>query len=571
MRLTPKQHEVVDAADNFLLLACPGSGKTRAAAERVSRLVTTTDTKVAICSYTNVGAERMGSVLLNDLDVILEARHFIGTLHSFLLQYVLRPFIQVFGVTNGVQISDDGIKDFAVNGDLKQRVKANAFRYEPDGTLVLPRKPQTVRGTEASITEQLSARVRDYKRNLLKSYGLVTSDDAMYLSLRLLTRHPEIAASVATRFDELLLDEAQDTSALQLACLRLLHESRRLKSLVLVGDLEQSIFSFQGASAEGCRTLAKDCGLDEIELSENHRCSQRICNVAALFCARAEPDTAVGPDKDCAIVPEVVLYPHREPESTIDIFRARLHVHEIGSDHAAVLGRRNATVDRLNGVVDIKELRERHLEVGQLAAQVAGGTIDVHGVRRAQRLIAYGAFDVDDLRMLDDEAAAAVRTASYQLLRRLPEPDGNVAELLIGARDALAELLADLVAKPAHTAGRLLPIPRASHDLDAAEIFTPPPPDLHAQTVHSVKGEDRDAIMVVIRKYHGSDPSPQLDLLEAAVGGTSVEPHREEERRVLFVALTRARRYCLVALPDDKRGTAVAAKCAGLGFELITA
>ena len=55
------------------------------------------------------------------------------------------------------------------------------------------------------------------------------------------------------------------------------------------------------------------------------------------------------------------------------------------------------------------------------------------------------------------------------------------------------------------------------------------------------------------------------------VGGEAVPPEKEEERRVMFVALTRPRRYCLVALPDDRRGREVASRYANLGFEIVCA
>jgi len=90
-----------------------------------------------------------------------------------------------------------------------------------------------------------------------------------------------------------------------------------------------------------------------------------------------------------------------------------------------------------------------------------------------------------------------------------------------------------------------------------------------ARTVHSFKGEDSDGVMVVIRRFLGSDPTAQLDLWEAAVTGADPNPEKAEEQRVLFVALTRARRYCLVALPDDPRGRKVATSCARLGFDLV--
>ena len=75
--------------------------------------------------------------------------------------------------------------------------------------------------------------------------------------------------------------------------------------------------------------------------------------------------------------------------------------------------------------------------------------------------------------------------------------------------------------------------------------------------------------MIVVRRHHGSDPTSQMELWEAAVGGGELDPKRHEERRVLFVSLTRARRYCLVALPDDPRGRAVFQSCAALGFSAL--
>lgn len=106
---------------------------------------------------------------------------------------------------------------------------------------------------------------------------------------------------------------------------------------------------------------------------------------------------------------------------------------------------------------------------------------------------------------------------------------------------------------------------------EAAAAFAPPELALTAQTVHSFKGEDSDAVMIVVRPHHASDPTSQLPLWEAAINGANVESKKEEERRVLFVALTRAARYCLVALPDDPRGRAVAETCSDLGLVVIDA
>jgi hypothetical protein len=52
--------------------------------------------------------------------------------------------------------------------------------------------------------------------------------------------------------------------------------------------------------------------------------------------------------------------------------------------------------------------------------------------------------------------------------------------------------------------------------------FSPPPKDLRPQTVHAIKGEDRDAVMVVVRRPHASDPAKQLELFETALSGDEI-------------------------------------------------
>ncbi|MFN8231935.1 MAG: UvrD-helicase domain-containing protein [Actinomycetota bacterium] len=204
----------------------------------------------------------------------------------------------------------------AVGGNQKKRIGVDAFRCAPDGSLVVKRKPPYVNESDEDLIAIVNSQVRAQKRSHMER-GILSSDDAIWVALSILRGHSDIARAVAGRFDELLLDEAQDTSELQLAAIGALRATGALRSLVLVGDLEQSIFSFQGASAEGCRLLAEECGLDVLELTQNHRSSQRICDVAVHFCERTDPDQAVGPDADCPIPPQVVLYPSTDAPAAI--------------------------------------------------------------------------------------------------------------------------------------------------------------------------------------------------------------------------------------------------------------
>jgi DNA helicase-2/ATP-dependent DNA helicase PcrA len=572
MNLTPQQQAVVDADVSFLLLACPGSGKTRAAAERTARLVGTAGTKVAVCSYTNVGAERIGAVLSNELRVVLGREHFLGTIHKFLLRYIVHPYAHLLGAAHGPFIHEGDWPEVRVHGENTQRIALDKFRCTADGELVLCEKPRGVSGTPDEIIASVGEEVRRRKNGFFQHHGLLTADDAMWIALKILRKYPGIAEAVAGRFDELLLDEAQDTSELQLACIEVVHATGRLRSLVLVGDLEQSIFSFQGASAARCQQLAVDLGLSVLQLTENHRSSQLICNVAFSFCSRDAPDTAVGPHRDCSIQPEVALYPANDPAVAMETYRARLHGLGLVTGDAVVLARHWKIIDSLNGQTPLFKKSDRQYVLGGLAARLADGSLTAGDVRAAQRLVAYCAWGVVQVDTLPEEQRIDLRRAASTLLGQLPPLRGDLRSWLVEARGVLHDVAASLIdGELAHTGGRAVTAGAGYAEHRAVEVFSPAPRDLHARTVHSFKGEDSDAVMVVVRRPHASDPTSQLELWEAAVAGTEIDPEKAEERRVLFVALTRARRYCLVALPDDRRGRAVAGACSQLGFDVVTA
>lgn len=574
MKLTEQQRKrVVDAPGDLLLLACPGSGKTRSAAARVVRLADEPGMKVAACSYTNVGTERLSTMIAGDAKWFLGPQHFIGTIHGFLLRYVLYPFGHLLGAPRGPHVRQGaGWPEVVVGGNNRKRVALDAFRMDGTGELVVSRPPLFVpRADEglAELVELVGREVKSGKSGIFRTSGAVTADDAMWLSLQILRRWPDLAAAVAGRFDELLLDEAQDTSELQLACLAELRATDKLKSLVLIGDLDQSIYSFQGASAERCRELAADHELRTDELTQNHRCSQLICNVAARFASRDEPDTAVGEHAHCPIEPEVVLYPATDPIVAMRVFRARLGAHGIEPLEATVLARRWSIANQLNGLASPIEVEPRPLRLGRLASDLAAGRLTRIDLLATQQMLAYCAWGVSHIDELDEEHRASVRAATYRFLRALPTLEGDLRSWIKEAAQTLQVAGASLTADVSHTGGRMLRTKAGHAEHLAADVFSAPDADLSAQTVHSMKGEERAAVMVVIQRPHASDPTAQLELWRQTVAGDEIDPERAEERRVAFVALTRAQRYCLVAVPDTERGRDIAVACTDLGFVSI--
>jgi hypothetical protein len=561
--LTEQQRAIVTAEGDFLLLACPGSGKTRTAAARIARLKDE-GLRVAACSYTNVGADRIGAMLARDHRRFFGPRSFNGTLHGLLLRYLVNPFAHLLGAEKAPRLWLGTWPDFAYNGNPKLRLRLDQFRIDADGTLVFSAPPSWAIHKVAEVLAVEGNRVINRKRGLFRKQGILSGDDAMWAALRILRKYPEVAAALAGRFDELLIDEAQDTSDVQLACLREIKASNRLGSLVLVGDLEQSIFAYQGASAKACQELAADAELRIIQLTENHRSSQKLCDVASHFCGRGA-DTAVGPHRQCPIEPEVFLYPPGQPALAVDHFRERLGVHGIELARAAVLARDRKMIARLGGYQELIKVGPTVAAVGNISAALAAGTLGRSDIARAEVLIAHGAFN-EHPTALGPEMRESLRNAAHFLIGELPPLEGDLRGWVMSARPAYGAALARVSNDPRHQPGPMLKAPKQFADFEVGDVFTPPPSDLTPRTVHSLKGEEREAVMVVVKPHHGADPAKQLQFFETSLGGDGIAEDEEEERRVNYVALTRAERFCLLAFPDDARGRAVAKKCEEIGF-----
>jgi DNA helicase II / ATP-dependent DNA helicase PcrA len=569
--LTAHQLPAVHAERDVFLTACPGSGKTKAGGVRVARLADD-GFWVAACSYTNVGVEQIRRVLAHDLGITLGPRHFIGTLHAFLLRYVLDPFghLVTGSATAPRLVADDASwPDVGMAGDNRFRLPLWRFRFLPDGGLCVRSVPERFKFNPEDAARIGQANARRMKASLARR-GRVSFDDAMYWALRVLRDHPTLAGRVAARFDELLVDEAQDTSELQLACLHELSSTGCLRSLTLIGDLEQSICSYTGASRTGCEALTEARGLTPIPFTENHRSSQRICDVAVHFCARSTPDRAVGEDAHCPWAPALTLYPPDDPARAVAVFRTRLT--ELGhNEHdAAVLARSNNLVDDLNGQTTPVPIDSRPLAIGRAVGALRGtGTLGRRELEAVDRILAFAAWDSKDLSLLTSGQRWSTRQASMQLLAAAPELTLDLRTWIRDTRTALSAAVRTLVPTPAHEAGQILRSASGQDAYVAGDVIVSPNHTLRAQTVHDIKGESRGAVLVVVDRLRSRRRGAQSALWSRPLLGQAVSAREAEELRIAFVAITRARRFCMLALPTDSSDDVINAFEAA-GFQRLT-
>lgn len=555
-KVSPAQRVAVMHPGNFFLTACPGSGKTRTLGVRVAwASVDESNRIVAATSYTNTAVREMQNAA-SAAGVPIESPHFVGTLHNLILRYVFYPFGHlamkceppprlVFGTHN--RPGDKNVfADFGSDGKPKYspmslwdfHLRANGSVYINSGDIPpgVPFDP-----------EEIAARCGEYVVRLkreLGAQGTASPSDAMFYAMEVLETQETPRLALAVRFDEIMVDEVQDTSDVQLQCLRALAETDKLKSLVLAGDLEQAIYEFAGARPDDVERLVDDRHLERIPLEENYRSSQALCDVAFRFSSRDQPDKAVGEHRDLGIRPEIILYDKVEPTRAIDVFRRRLELVEVAPERARVLCRGGSLHDKLADKSPTR-LSRAVLVLGRAAS-----------VRRSGEMLSRA--DIDDLERLlatliwsepphpmPLEDRLALRDAVIRLLDELPDPEQDLDAWITGAREAVKRALGVFGALTIKPGNKIRTPPGGTGGKTGTQAFgRQAAQSLPAHTVHSVKGETHDAVMLVAGRTAQHDHATQW--LE-----TSATSDSPEEIRIAYVALTRAGRYCAVALPAD--------------------
>jgi DNA helicase-2/ATP-dependent DNA helicase PcrA len=284
--LNPGQRAAVTVADGpVLVLAGAGSGKTRVIIERMAWLVEERGLDprhLLALTFTNRAAAEMSARFARRL-ALDRVPSFLGTFHSFGLHALRRDFDQI-GRKKSFTIFDDGdqlslvkrlVKDLPggqekVNprealswiSDLKQKVEA------PDTT-----KPST-----DPVEESYRVLWTRYHEALEKA-SAVDFDDLLVLTVKLLQDCPAVRERYQKRYRYILIDEYQDTNRAQYLIARLLSEAHG--NLFVVGDEDQSIYSWRGADINNILDFADDFpSAKTIRLEQNYRSTQPILHAA---------------------------------------------------------------------------------------------------------------------------------------------------------------------------------------------------------------------------------------------------------------------------------------------------
>ena len=329
-QLNRAQREAIRHLDGpCLVIAGAGSGKTRVITEKIARLVGAGFTARAIgaITFTNKAAQEMSERLGRLVRLPENDRPLVSTFHSLGVQ-MLRGHGQALGLKRSFSIldADDAgrVLQETLGATDRRSVRLAQHRISlwKNGLI----DPDAAAASAADAFEQQVARgYRDYAATLA-AYQAVDFDDLIALPVRLLREHAEVAQAWRERLRYLLVDEYQDTNACQYELFRLLVGPRA--AFTAVGDDDQSIYGWRGATLENLARLAGDFpGLRVIKLEQNYRSSLNILSAANRLIAN-NPKlhekklwSALGPGDPVVVVP----CDHDEAEAESVVMRLQAH------------------------------------------------------------------------------------------------------------------------------------------------------------------------------------------------------------------------------------------------------
>lgn len=284
MQLNPQQQEAVSYLGGPLfVLAGAGSGKTRVITEKIVYLITRANYRpqnIAAITFTNKAAremqERIGTMLGKQQTRGLT----VCTFHSLGMR-ILREEAQAAGLKKNFSIFD-AADSLAVIADLTSTTgREQLFNIQQQISLWKNKllTPQQALQAASGDWQRQTAQTYAAYQQTLHHYQAADFDDLIRLPALLLKEHGEIRNKWQSRFRYLLIDECQDTNGCQYALMRLLAGAGGM--FTAVGDDDQSIYAWRGADMENLKQLQCDYPqLKVIKLEQNYRSTARILKVA---------------------------------------------------------------------------------------------------------------------------------------------------------------------------------------------------------------------------------------------------------------------------------------------------
>jgi DNA helicase-2/ATP-dependent DNA helicase PcrA len=595
--LNPAQLEVACALDGpVLVIAGAGSGKTRTLIYRLARLVETgvPAENILLLTFTRKSAQEMikraGVLLGSACDQVAG-----GTFHS-VANFILRRYGRAIGLEPSFTILDRGDSEDLINLLRTQLGLGQADRRFPRKQTIAEIFSKSVNKLEPleRIIEQDYAHFLDATPELLRlqqlyaqqkrDRGLLDYDDLLARWVELMEQQPEIRERLSRWYRFVMVDEYQDTNRLQARVIRLLCSAHQ--NIMVVGDDAQSIYSFRGAHFRNIIDFPNEFpGARLFKLEENYRSTQPILDLTnevlrqareqfskTLFTSRSggPPPVVVRTETEnhqsrfvCQKILE--LYEEGVPLGEIAVlFRSSFHSFDLEIE----LARHNLPFVKRGGfkfleAAHIKDVLA-HLRVLANPRDHVSWTrllllIDGVGPKRSQAIIAALAGAAEPIealaRLAGEKSGAGLRplAAALTSLRAAGRPPDQLERLYNYYLPVLQQRFDDYP-KRAKDLDHLLSMAQRYADPESflADVALEPPDESVSEvagthpdervvltTIHSAKGLEWHTVFI-IWALDGRFPS---------LYSVTTDDELDEERRLFYVAATRAKQNLFITYP----------------------
>lgn len=568
-RPTEKQGKIIhEKSGLFTVRACPGSGKTFTVATRLHRLLSEWPSKnqgIATISFTNVAWQEIEDSLISDFSLKSAPGypHFLGTIDKFINTYIFLPFGHlVMGCPNRPILTGPPHDNHEPIGNWlwwgnnnaicnQKGCRLNQFTYSHEGRLIHLNYPNMGENCPHNPNRPC---IRHKKTFNVKGYA--TQADANYFALKILQNYPHVADALAVRFPVIMIDEAQDTSEIQMCIIDLLIK-HGVQEMMLVGDPDQAIYEWREAEPHLFLEKCKEWKENSVNLSENWRSSQRICDFASEISSSTEKMLAANPIfTNDGVSPEIWGYSSLSDLPTLKSnFIEYCKGHEISESKATILTRSQEllndirpgtvqpySVDPWNDPISRDFARGKYLYDNENF----GEAFRIFQKALCKHSSGKNIFDPTDLVGIYNKIGFGNwRATLFELLNSLPITDRNLSQwisetnIILKGNSHFRNL--ELKVKENSTKCRYKEL--SFEEAFGRQELVYSHSECYLGTVHSVKGKSLDAVMFVLKKKAGRSFN-YVNLLDKDI-------QSNEELRIVYVAISRAKHLLVIAVPSE--------------------
>lgn len=600
MHLNPQQLEVANHRDGPLLVtAVPGSGKTASLTERIKNLVASgvPPERILAITFTNKAAKEMKTRIAQKVGDKAQ-RMTISTFHSMCAK-IIRRHPAAVGLKKNFSIIDaDDQKRLLESCVCKVRHFENKRDIPRDdyerilGYIERTRNACLADGAKDMLPEAWMYDVANAYYRSLEEANSVDFTGLLSETLRLFEKHPKILAQYQALWSYMSVDEVQDTNVAQYRIISML--ASKHKNILLCGDLDQSIYKFRNASPENILQFEKDFDAKVLKLEKNYRSTPQILGPAQRLIEfnRLRKETALKTDNPSGPLPRIARSPNDflMAAHIADYIERRI-LGGVNPSEVAILYRINVAsrvlelalrakgikykiigdvsfYDRLEVKTSLSILRllaneddriafERCMDhccrgvgaktLARIADNAAAHKIPVlasarefaaGGVAQARRMRSFLAI-LDDAKALPADEGLIHIVKQSGFWKALESKDSK-ADRCANVEELARDLGGFLRKSPRHNLSKYLQEVSllSSSDEESSED------QVSLMTMHAAKGLEFDVVVI-------SHAMQKIVPHERSLSDAS---EIEEERRLFYVAMTRARQHLLMACADI-RGT----------------